>query len=343
MGVSIKDIAELAGVSRGTVDRALKDRSGINAEVKAKVLKIAADLGYRSNRAGKILSIRKAPMKLGIQMPSLGNDFFLDVQTGFDQAATELADFGCSLIYRTMKGFDPHEQVRQIRELLAEGIHGLAFVPINHDLITQLMDELAQADIPVMTFNTDIANGKRLCYVGNDYHLSGATAAGVLRLLAKERMIRVLILTGSIQVLGHNQRILGFSQIQKKHENQIRILDIVETLDDEEVAYDRTLEAIGRLPDLDAIYITAGGVAGACRAIEQAGLDQQIRVICNDLTPATRHYLARGTITATIGQHPYDQGYQSIHLLFDYLLDGTKPPDQWITPCEIIIPENMEQ
>jgi len=73
--VSIKQIADLAGVSRGTVDRALNDRYGIDPDLKARILKIATDLGYRSNRAGKMLSIRKSPLRIGVQMPSIGNDF----------------------------------------------------------------------------------------------------------------------------------------------------------------------------------------------------------------------------------------------------------------------------
>lgn len=341
MGISIKEIAEIAGVSRGTVDRALNDRPGINPEIKAHILQVAQDLGYRSNRAGRILSIRKTPLRLGIQMPSIGNDFFADVQAGLNQAADELADFGLSLVIRTMKGFDPREQVRQVRELLAEGINGLAFVPINHDLVSQLLQELAATSLPVITFNTDIAAGERLCYVGNDYRLSGATAAGVLRLLAAGRPFQVLLVTGSVQVLGHNQRITGFNQTLRSRCPQIRVLDILEDQDDEQLAYQQVRDALERLPAIDAIYLTAGGVAGACQAVEEAGRGGRIAVICNDLTPAARQYLERGVITATIGQQPFEQGYQPVRLLFNYLLDGSRPPRQWLTHSEIIITENM--
>ena len=42
MAVTMEDIARLAGVSRGTVDRALHNRGRINAEVAARILFIAA-------------------------------------------------------------------------------------------------------------------------------------------------------------------------------------------------------------------------------------------------------------------------------------------------------------
>jgi LacI family transcriptional regulator len=222
--VSIKQIADLAGVSRGTVDRALNDRYGIDPDLKARILKIAADLGYRSNRAGKMLSIRKSPLRIGVQMPSVGNDFFLQVEEGLQAAAKAYEDFGLTLVIRTMKGFDAATQIAQVRELVEEGIHGLALVPINHPDVVQLLADLAEQKMPVITFNTDLAGGRRLGYVGNDYWRSGATAAGVLRLLCHGQPASVAILTGSVQMLGHNQRICGFTHVIRQECPRFRFL-----------------------------------------------------------------------------------------------------------------------
>ena len=52
MAVTLKQIAELAGVSRGTVDRALYNRGRVKPEVADRIRKIADDLGYQPNRAG---------------------------------------------------------------------------------------------------------------------------------------------------------------------------------------------------------------------------------------------------------------------------------------------------
>lgn len=339
--VSIKHIADLAGVSRGTVDRALNDRYGIDPELKARILKIASDLGYRSNRAGKMLSIRKSPLNIGIQMPSIGNEFFAEVERGLQSAAKDYEDFGLTLSIKTMKGFDVATQIRQIRELIAEGINGLAFVPINHPDIQKLLEKIAITGLPVITLNSDISEGQRLGYVGTDYWQSGATAAGVLRLLANRQSVKVLILTGSVQILGHNQRILGFSQVIRKNCPNIKIADILETLDDEQTAYEQAREAFAREPGIDAIYLTAGGVAGAIRALEDMGLAGRIHVICNDLTETERDYLDRGIISATIGQQPYEQGYKPVQYLFEYLLDGTVPPAETITHSEIFIREHL--
>ena len=49
---TIKEIAELAGVSRGTVDRVLNNRGAVNAETEAKIRSIMKQLHYKPNKAG---------------------------------------------------------------------------------------------------------------------------------------------------------------------------------------------------------------------------------------------------------------------------------------------------
>ncbi len=343
MSLSIKQIAELAGVSRGTVDRAINGREGINPEIKAKILAIAAEAGYRTNRAGKMLGIRKKPFKIGIQMPAVGNDFFVDVQAGLGAAAVELADYGLELMIRTMKGYSVEKQIAQIRDLVAEGIHALAFVPIDHPDISSLLNELSEREIPVMTINTDITVGPRLGYIGNDYFHSGTIAAGLMGLIAGKRPLKTLILTGSTRILGHNQRIAGFEQTVKQNYPEIGILDVEENQDDDNKSYQLVKAALTRWPEMDALYLTAAGVAGACQALQDHAGERRITLICFDQTKSAAPFQKSGLITASIGQEPFQQGYLAIKLLFEYLLDGTKPPPRTLTRNEIFIREHLLQ
>ena len=88
---TIKEIAALAGVSRGTVDRVLNDRGAVNPETAEKIRKIAKELDYKPNRAGLVLAAQKKRLKLGVILFSTGNPFFQDVLAGINEKAEELA------------------------------------------------------------------------------------------------------------------------------------------------------------------------------------------------------------------------------------------------------------
>ena len=81
MAVTIKKIAELCGVSRGTVDRVLNGRGKVKPETEAAVRKMAAELGYQPNPAGKALAARKHRPVVGVLLANDGNPFFDDVIT----------------------------------------------------------------------------------------------------------------------------------------------------------------------------------------------------------------------------------------------------------------------
>ena len=62
---TIKEIAILAGVSRGTVDRVLNNRGSVSADKVKKVQEIAKALNYTPNLAGKTLAVKKKQLKFG--------------------------------------------------------------------------------------------------------------------------------------------------------------------------------------------------------------------------------------------------------------------------------------
>ena len=119
MAVTLKQIAELAGVSRGTVDRALYNRGRVKPEVADRIRKIADDLGYQPNRAGKALAMTHRPMKLGVIAQATETPFMHLLRSGIDDAAREVSTMGCEVLIREGIGLDVDVQLQLIDELLA--------------------------------------------------------------------------------------------------------------------------------------------------------------------------------------------------------------------------------
>ena len=79
---TIKDIADLAGVSRGTVDRVLNHRGAVSPQTADKIMEIVRALDYRPNKAGTALAAQKKKYKIGVILFSEHNPFFDEVMEG---------------------------------------------------------------------------------------------------------------------------------------------------------------------------------------------------------------------------------------------------------------------
>ena len=163
---TIKEIAALAGVSRGTVDRVLNKRGGVHPDTKARILEIAKALDYRPNKAGIVLSAQRKNLKLGVVMFGTNNPFFDDVKAGLKDIEDDLSCYNCDIFIKTTPSFNENDQIDAIDELVKMGINALAIAPQNQDGVVKKIDEMAEKKIPTITFNSDLPSSKRIAYVG---------------------------------------------------------------------------------------------------------------------------------------------------------------------------------
>lgn len=341
MSVTIKEIAQLSGVSRGTVDRVLNKRGNVNPETAKRIEELAISLGYTPNKAATALAAKKKNIVIGVLVISEGNIFFDDILSGIQNAVEELHTYGVTVIIEKMKGYNIDIQLSLIDKLMSQNIHGLVLTPINDPLIAKKLSTLSSTNIPVVTLNSDIENTHTLCYVGIDYFKSGQIAAGLLGLL-KPTSCHVGVVTGSFKSLGHTKRIQGFESTLSSKYPHINLIATVENNDDDIESFEVTKQLLLNYPDLDTIYLTAAGVYGAARAVQSHKSQKNITMICCDDIPQTKELVRQGVISATICQQPITQGYRSMKILFEYIVHNVLPSQDVLTiNNEIKISENI--
>ncbi len=341
---TIKEIARLAGVSRGTVDRVLNNRGAVHPDTAQKVREIAEAVRYSPNRAGKTLAVTKKKLKFGFILFSstASNPFFLDVVRGIEDRTEALKEFGVTVEVRYAAIDDPDLQVRLIDELLQVGIDGLAIAPINHPMVIKRLKKLTQTGLPVVTANSDISDCGRIAYVGSDFRKGGATAAGIMKMATGGRA-NVGVIMGSPWVLCHSERVAGFADVLEHADNGIQITDTVVNHDDDLQSYVVAKELLAAHPETDALFLAAAGVAGACRAVQDAGLAGKMTIISFDTVPAVRELVRNGTILATIAQQPFYQGAKPLDILLENLGMGIPTEREFFyTSTEIFIKENLD-
>jgi len=313
---TIREIAELAGVSRGTVDRVLNNRGSVNKETAEKIRSIIRQLDYKPNRAGIALAAQKKKYLIGIILFSKKNPFFDRVMQGFSDKAEELSLYGCEISVKRV-AYHPQAQLSAIRACLKEGVQGLIITPYNGDEIREELNKLIRSGIPVITVNSDAEGVRRLAYVGSDYYNSGE-AAGALMKLVTSGPVRLGIINGDNNILCHTQRISGFVD-KLSDDPRFKVVCQGESLDDDNKAYELASRMLNEHPDINAFYFTAAGVYGGCRAIAKLAPGKDIKVITFDEVPSTIEMMQKNIITATICQEPYWQGSKSLDLMFSYL------------------------
>jgi LacI family transcriptional regulator len=348
---TIKQIARLAGISRGTVDRVLNNRGEVSPDTSARVLEIAEALNYKPNITGKILAVHKKRLKFGYILfgSTESNPFVIDVVRGIEQRAREIEGYGVTVETRFVPLYGagseaasgPAFQIRVIDELVESGIHGLVIMPINHPDVTARLRELSERGVTVVTANSDIPGSGRIAYVGSDYFKSGETAAGLMNLICGG-VANVGVVTGSSLVLCHSERENGFNHRVKTAYPNLNVVARAYNNDDDMESFIVTLRMLEQHPEIDALFLTAAGVTGACRAIAESGREGKIRVVSYDATEPICRLIHSGAISASISQQPFTQGSKPLSILLDYLgMDIPPEKEFFYTKLEIKIRENL--
>ncbi len=322
--VTVKEIAKLAGTSRGTVDRVLHNRPGVAKEVQERVLQVIEEYNFKPNTLARALSRKQVPKTVGVILNSVGNPFFDDVLEGIDQCLADRSSYDITLELVQLKGYRSDEQVKAINDLVAKGIDGLVLTAMDHPAVTSRLKELTKKGMPIITVNIDLSDvTARTDYIGCDYLKSGRLAGGALELLSFGGPLTVGVVHGSRDVTGHNQRLQGFTEVTEALDG-VTLAWQVACGDDDDLAYRQTMEQLKTNPP-DVIYVVAGGVAGVLQALEET--NSKTVAITNDMLPITREYLDKGVIKATVFQQPFEQGYNAVGRLIDclYGLDDVDP------------------
>jgi LacI family transcriptional regulator len=323
--LSIKDIASMTGVSRGTVDRVLNGRSGVSSETSKKIMDIINLMDYSPNRLGKQLAIKKKKLKFGCILYGYAdkNPYFADVVNAMKKNERVLEEYGIELEIRHTSIDDPRGIVRNMDELYELGVNGLIVSPVETDEVRDKIDALYDKNIPVVTIGTDFPESKRLAYVGSNSYQFGRFAGNLMGLFTNGRA-RVGILTGSEFSYNHQRKVQGFLNYVSVHYPHIEIIAKVINNDRDEESYALIVQLHKEYPQMDSVFFAAGGVRGGCQAVKDLGLAGILKIVSFDLMPFNQQMVKEGVILATIGQQPDYMAKKALDILLDYFVVGIK-------------------
>jgi LacI family transcriptional regulator len=339
--VSTKTIAEIAGVSRSTVQRALSNHPHVALETKNKVLKVAEVAGYRPNKTARALVMRQQRLKYGVIFASTGNPFYTEELRGINRAMDELRDFGTDVEVVFLPEINAEEQAASIDRLVDAGIRGIALVALDSEPVRRAINRGVEGGTQVLTFTSDVEGTKRFCHVGWDQYRGGVVAGGLMEWLVPGSGQLACIL-GSHQYLAHRDRLKGFRWRLAQAGRESDITVVLENRDESETSRTLTLDLLKKRPETRGLFLAGAGVEGACDALVELGLEKQVRIICYDRIPSHVECCLRGVIDVVIDQEPFMQGYQALKVLNNYVMFDEVPEDRVLSQIMIYTRDNIE-
>lgn len=338
---TIKMIAEMAGVSRGTVDRVLNNRPYVKEDIALRVREVVKELNYIPNAAAKALRTKK-DINIGVIMQPESEPYITSIKHGVERAKKEYAEYGVNIEILHMNTNTIEEQSRLL--LLAEekSYNGVALAPFDAFPIRRQIAKLMDNDIPVATFSSEVKKLKSLCYVGQDDFACGRLAAQLMSLMlgnAGNVVVSMATKNDPVSI----SRLEGFKNYMEEHMPEVHIEGDFECFGHDGAAYKHCRTFFQKNSEINGIFVMGEGLSGICRYLNESGKSNKVKLVCAGLSADVQSLMRIGLVHFAIGQQYFQQGYYPIKILTDYILKKIQPTQHDIyTPFDIRTSENID-
>jgi len=197
MNVSIRDIAEKAGVHPSTVSLALRGSSRIPEATRERIAAIAEEIGYRPNYIAKALAGHKTQL-IGIVVPKLHDSYIIDVITA-QENWLQNAGYGSLL---TVTHVRPQMEMKAVDDLIGRGVDGIAFNYIPKDLeVMRYLDEQSRKGVRFAMFGeSELSKVVHVSWEGEE---CGYVITKYLLSLGHKRIAHIAIDSDDFRVEGY--------------------------------------------------------------------------------------------------------------------------------------------
>ena len=277
---TITDLAKIAGVSPGTVSRALSGNSLVNTKTREKIEAIAREHGFRPNQMASKLRRQKTGV-IGVAIP-LGHDVRQQISDTFFMTllgylADELTAKGYDLMLRRVI---PAQDEDWLDRFIGSGMVDGVIVVGQSDQFDRI-EEVADGYLPMVVWGNH-QEGQRHCVVGTNNRLGGKLAAEKLIAAGARR----LAFLGDTQPIEFAARFAGAKDVAAKMGVSVRALP---THLSQEQTSDEIAKHLSKIAGkIDGIFAATDTIAVAClKALRDRGIHvpAQLKIVGFDDLP----------------------------------------------------------
>ncbi len=307
MTVTLKDIAERAGVTSATVSMVINNKPNISEATRKKVLKIAKDLNYYPNVIARGLATKKSNA-IGVIVPNLASSFIVRILQGIKSTNRDI-DYTVQL-FDTVGQKESESQLfqRLARERRIDGV-----ILISASVTEEELNIFREESVPSIVVARKCENLDSV-YVNNEQGASDATDY----LIEKGHRVIACVLS-SKSGIPMTERLDGYKRSLRQHNIEFKPELVFEVDDDTMHAGIETFPRIKILePCVTAVFCPAGDMTaiGIIKEAKKEGLrvPQDLCVVGYDDLPAAE--VVEPSLT-TVRQPKLEMGDYAINMIVD--------------------------
>ncbi|MEZ0181621.1 LacI family DNA-binding transcriptional regulator [Flavobacterium oncorhynchi] len=335
---TIKDIAKMAGVSKGTVDRVLHNRGKVSPTALDKINEVLNVINYEPNLIARNLKNNKI-YRICVLLPDPEIDpYWLPCVNGIQDAKTEFKAY--SVIIETHY-FNPESTKSFLstnEKIINQSPDAVLIAPLFHKETLEIIKQYDELNIMVNTFNNQVESSSIKSFVGQDLYKSGRVAASLMNLILPKGQIAIIHIDESLKNAVHMQKKeQGFrNYFEEKNLSDFNLTTLKLKHSNIETKFNAFLE---EHPNLKGIFITTSKAYQIASLLTSAK-DKKIAIIGYDLIEKNVNFLNQGLVHFLIHQNQKRQAYLGVSTLVEHFLFRKDIPETILLPIDIINVEN---
>lgn len=341
--IRIKDIAQKAKVSIGTVDRVLHNRGEVAESTRKKILSIIEELDYHPNILASTLASKKtANFATLFPKPPSAEGYWNKPYIGVQKRIAELRQYGVQIQPFTFDPFDSKSFVAEAEKILELQPDGIVLAPFFKKEALIYIEKLKKLDIPFVFIDSEIKNAGQQSYIGQDSYQSGLVSGKLLDLMVPKGNILVIHFAKEMDNQNHLvQREKGFYAWFKEKKDKVHQLFTTDVPDVNDLRWKDKIANKIKNEKIKGIFVTNSKVFHIGLLLHQLHL-KDIKVIGHDLLKENVNCLKKGYVQFLICQRPEEQGYNAINKLFRSVVQKRVIAKENYTSIDIVAKENID-
>ncbi len=341
--VRIKDIAEIANVSIGTVDRVIHNRGEVSPGTRERIQELLQKFNYKPDMAARSLALKR-DIHLAVVMPKVIGDhtFWKLPQQGIQRALDELDKDQVHIHHFYFDQMDREGFTGLVDQFPYEKVEGALFAPVFEEESSVFLDRCDGRNLPVILFNSYLDSPSVRSYVGQDAYQSGTVAARLISYgLEPGRDVAIINMSARKDHYAHIiEREKGFRAYFSDHPGSVRHLISLDLNGADDLLLSAELDRLCASYQIAGVFVTNSRVHKVAPFLKSAGR-AHVRLVGYDLLPENIGFLKQERIDFLLSQKPEEQAYKGISALFNLVVFNREPSEKQWLPIDIITRENL--